>query len=106
MDTVFVKKGSSKSYTNLITSSAPIPLKKNLSQEPIGQQQQSLGINNVETETAHKREKRATAGVSVCGSVSFSKFIWYFMQSTASQTGIETPSIVYFHVQHFILDFL
>lgn len=39
--------------------------KKNLSQEPIGQQQQSLGINNVETETAHKREKRATAGVSV-----------------------------------------
>lgn len=105
MDTVFVKKGSSKSYTNLITSSAPIPLKKkNLSQEPIGQQQQSLGINNVETETAHKRKK--SYSWSVCGLVSFSKFIWYFMQSTASQTGIETPSNVYFHVQHFILDFL
>lgn len=43
MDTVFVKQGSSKSYTNLITSSAPISLekkKKKLSQEPIGEQQQ------------------------------------------------------------------
>ena len=28
MDTVFVKKGSSKSYTNLITSSAPVPFEK------------------------------------------------------------------------------
>lgn len=74
MDTVFVKKGSSKSYTNLITSSAPIPLKK-LSQEPIGQQQQQqpqpLGINNIETETTHRREKLQLE----CGSgfVSFSK---------------------------------
>lgn len=49
MDTVFVKKGSSKSYTNLITSSAPIPFEKK-SLEPIGQQQQPLGINNVETQ--------------------------------------------------------
>lgn len=59
MDTVFVKKGSSKSYTNLIPSSAPIPLKK-LSKEPIGQQeqqQQPLGINNVETQTSHRRKK-------------------------------------------------
>lgn len=60
MDSVFVKKGSSKSYTNLITSSASIPLKQ-LSQEPIGQQQrrqqQPLGINNVETQTTHKRKK-------------------------------------------------
>lgn len=80
------------------------PFEKKMSQEPIGQQQQSLGINNVETETAHKRKK--SYSWSVCGLVSFSKFIWYFMQSTASQTGIETPSNVYFHVQHFILDFL
>lgn len=57
MDTVFVKKGSSKSYTNLITSSAPIPLKKKRSQEPIGQQQQPLGINNVETQMTHRRNK-------------------------------------------------
>lgn len=69
MDTVFVKKGSSKSYTNLITSSAPIPLKKTLSQEPIGQKQQPLGINNVETQTTRRRDK-ATAGVC-CGFVSF-----------------------------------
>lgn len=58
MDTVFVKKGSSKSYTNLITSSAPIPLKK--TQEPIGQQQQPLGINNVDTDP---QEEEAAAGV-------------------------------------------
>lgn len=59
MKTVFVKQGSSKSYTNLITSSAPFPLKKKKqSQEPIGQQQQLLGINNVETQTySHRRAK-------------------------------------------------
>lgn len=58
MKTVFVKKGSSKSYTNLITSSAPLPLeKKRRSQEPIGQQQQPLGINNAETQTTHRRAK-------------------------------------------------
>lgn len=64
MKTVFVKKGSSKSYTNLITSSAPLPLgkKKRKSQEPIGQQQQPLGINNAETQTTHK-EGKCTAGV-------------------------------------------
>lgn len=56
MDTVFVKKGSSKSYTNLITSSAPIPLKK-LSLKPIGRQQQPLGINNVETQATHRRKR-------------------------------------------------
>lgn len=59
MKTVFVKKGSSKSYTNLITSSAPPPFgeKKRPSQEPIGQQQQPLGINNAETQTTHRRAK-------------------------------------------------
>lgn len=71
MKTVFVRKGSSKSYTNLITSSEPprttpphpIPpfgRKKKASQEPIGQQQQQqqpLGINNAETQTTHRRAK-------------------------------------------------
>lgn len=57
MKTVFVKEGSSKSYTNLITSSAALPLKKKLSPEPIGQQQPPLGINNVETQTTHRRAK-------------------------------------------------
>lgn len=58
MKTVFVKEGSSKSYTNLITSSAALPLKKKkLSREPIGQQQPPLGINNVETQTTHRRAK-------------------------------------------------
>lgn len=62
MKTVFVKEGSSKSYTNLITSFAALPLKKKkkkkeLSLEPIGQQQLPLGINNVETQTTHRRAK-------------------------------------------------
>lgn len=59
MKTVFVKEGSSKSYTNLITSSAALPSegKKKLSPEPIGQQQLPLGINNVETQTTHRRAK-------------------------------------------------
>lgn len=69
MDTVFVKKGSSKSYTNLITSSAPIPLKKKkkkeLSQEPIGQQQQPLGINKVETQTTRRRKDATAVGPSL-----------------------------------------
>lgn len=60
MKTVFVKEGSSKSYMNLITSSAALPLrkkKKELSLEPIGQQQLPLRINNVETQTTHRRAK-------------------------------------------------
>lgn len=72
MKTVFVRKGSSKSYTNLITSSEPPPTlhhpipflpleEKKASQEPIGQQQQQqqqpLGINNAETQTTHRRAK-------------------------------------------------
>lgn len=78
MDTVFVKKGSSKSYTNLITSSAPVPLKKKekkLSEEPIGQQQKRqppLGINNVETETTH----RSTEPQLERAVASFTKSIW------------------------------
>lgn len=78
MDTVFVRKGSSKSYTNLITSSAPIPFeKKKLSQEPIGQkqeQQQPLGINNVETETSHRRENTAAVLLRV-------RFFFFFTKS-------------------------
>lgn len=58
MDTVFVKEGSSKSYTNLITSSALIPLEKKLSREPIGRQQQPLGINNVETQATKGKKKK------------------------------------------------
>lgn len=60
MKTVFVKEGSSTSYTNLITSTAALPLekkKKKLSQEPIGQPQPPLGINNAETQTTHRRAK-------------------------------------------------
>lgn len=58
MKTVFVKEGSSKSYTNLITSSVALPLeRKKTSLEPIGQQRLPLGINNVETQTTHRRAK-------------------------------------------------
>lgn len=60
MDTVFVKMGSSKSYMTLISSSAPVPLKKRrrkVFREPIGQWQQLLGINNLETETIQRSRK-------------------------------------------------
>lgn len=71
MKTVFVKEGSSKSYTNLITSSAADPpsfeKKKNLSREPIGQQQLPLGINNVETQMTHRRAKLQLLVLWVCG---------------------------------------
>lgn len=68
MDTVFVKMGSSKSYMNLISSSAPVPLEKKKRKtererrkkvflEPIGRRQQLLGINNLETDTIQRSRK-------------------------------------------------
>lgn len=77
MKTVFVKEGSSKSYTNLITSSAALPLKKKeLSLEPIGQQQLPLGINNVETQTTHGRAKlQLRSVVGLFGGQNLDRFI-------------------------------
>lgn len=63
MKTVFVKKGSSKSYTNLITSSAPLPLEKKDGLRSLLASSSSLW------ESIMQRHKRLTGGQSYSWSV-------------------------------------
>lgn len=74
MDTVFVKKGSSKSYTNLITSSAPF--EKRTVGTPLAS---SSSLWESIIETCDPKEEEAVAGVCCGFFYSLSEFLFYFI---------------------------